>query len=130
MTYRPVYKAVLVTESDHAPDPRSAVLCIRVTGALADRVDAARGLLTRTAWLEQAVVAFLESGASLQAVVSDAAQAQRLRGAFRGTPEVMDRLRAAQARPLPARCGHRKRGGYCEKCRSLVDVDGYPVRAP
>lgn len=86
--------------------------------------------MPRSGWLRLAVEAFLESGASVAAVAGDAERAAAMREALRGTAETMARLAEAQSRPLPVRCGHRKRGAYCRACSCLVDVDGYPVRAP
>lgn len=106
------------------------VMTLRLDPEVARKVDAVRGGLSRSEWLERAVAAFLESGAVLPALTRDAEQADRLRKAIRGSAELMARIEAARSRPLPSRCLHRKRSAYCPKCQSLIDPDGLPVRAP
>jgi hypothetical protein len=114
------------------PEPaearRAVVLTMKVSASLAARVDAARGTMPRMRWLEQAVTAFLDSGAAIPALLPDPEQAARLAAAMRGSAEAQARLAKAMSRPLQRRCAHRKRGCYCDKCRYLVDADGFPVR--
>jgi hypothetical protein len=120
--YRAVYRVVVVAER--------LVLGLRADAEVVRAVDAARGVMTRSDWLERAVLAFLEAGAVIPSVSEDPVRAAELRDAIRGSAETVARLEAARNRPLPARCSHRRRGAYCVSCRCLVDPDGWPVRAP
>ena len=110
--------------------PVKVALTAKVDPLLSERVDAARGPLSRSAWLEMAVLAFLEYGGSVPVQESDPGAAVRLWRVQRGTPELIGRLREAQSRPLPVRCPHRRRGIYCTICRCVCDPDGMPVRVP
>lgn len=109
----------------------SVVLAARVAPDVAVRVDAARGLLTRSDWVALAIGAQLEVGAVLPALSGDAGRSERL-GAALGLVEA---LRAAEGRVLAPRCshgarGHALRGRFCVGCRSVVDSEGWPIRLP
>lgn len=103
---------------------------VRVSRRTAAKVDAARGGLTRSEWLRQAVEAYLASGAVLPSLTGDAGLSERLGAAVRGSEDAQARLRAAMAVPLAVQCPHKRRARYCTGCRCLVDADGFPVRAP
>ena len=110
--------------------PGTVVVSLRLRPDVVARVDSARGTVTRSDWLEQAVLTFLDAGAVLTSLEPDPGRTAALRAALRGSEELRERLRQAQSRPLPSVCAHRKRGAYCVHCRSLIDPDGFPVRAP
>lgn len=118
----------LAEDGDGDAEPR-VHMSVKMPRRVARRVDLARGSMSRSAWLELAVLAFLELGGAAPERV-ERGLSDRLRRALAGPPEVYERLRAAQSRALPAACPHRKRSVYCVRCRCLVDGEGFPVAVP
>lgn len=106
--------------------PRVVALTVKVSRATVRAVDAARGSVPRSEWLEQAVRLFLVHGAVLVSVAGSGEQAVAVAGAV----AALERARGAQGVPVPRLCPHGRRGGYCVPCRVMVDVEGFPVKPP